>query len=309
MLSVVGRVVASGLGLVLAAGFVVASGAMNYAFLSRQASSAWEGQILGAVAIGVTGYNALGLMFVSWAWENGRRKFFVPAGLAMWVVFLGFSLLCAVGFAASHRGAVTGSRESQWASLTSAKDDLKKLDEKLVAAARPARAAAVVEEALNEIKQDRRWLSTKGCTEATLDASRDYCRTYFQTRQELQHAVEHARLEKQRDAANQEVLRLKGAGASLEADPQASIIVRLSRGVLELSEVQLWLNAWVALVIEMGAALLPYLATGHGFGGGRRMLEKSNARRAVGAGSHARKTPPNIRQLELAPDGTWQVQE
>lgn len=297
----VGRVVVSLLGLVLAAGFVVCSGAMNYAFLSRQAETVWEGYILGAVAVGVTGYNALGPMLVSWAWENGRRTFYVPAGLLMWVVFLGFSLLCAVGIAASNRGAVTGSRAAISASLESATTSLKRTESDLAALKKPARSAAAIEEGLNETKQDRRWLSTKGCADATMDASREYCRAYFQTRQELENALAYTRLETSRDHYIQEVLRLKAAGAERDVDPQANIIVRLSRGVLALSEVQLWLNSWVAIVIEMGAALLPYLATSHGFVG--RKLEKRG--QAEGAG----KAMANIRELELAQDGTWQVRE
>ena len=137
----------------------------------------------------------------------------------------------------------------------------------------------MVEEALNEIKQDRRWLSTKGCTEATVDASRDYCRAYFQARQEHAGRLEYARLEQLRDAtmAGSAAPEEGGSGAR-EADPQASMLVRLSRGMLELAEAQLWLNSWAALVVEMGAALIPVVAMGHGFsaaGGGR---EKSNGR-------------------------------
>ena len=58
--SKVGRALASVVGLVLAGGFVAGSGLMNFAFLSRQAEHANEGLILGAIAVGVTGYNALG---------------------------------------------------------------------------------------------------------------------------------------------------------------------------------------------------------------------------------------------------------
>jgi hypothetical protein len=112
---------------------------MNFAFLSRQAEHPNEGLILGAIAVGVTGYNALGPLFIGWAWENSRTWFVVPAGALMWVVFVGFSLLCAVGFTASNRGAVTGSREAEAAWLESAQSQLKKTDGDLAALTRPAR--------------------------------------------------------------------------------------------------------------------------------------------------------------------------
>jgi len=310
VLSAIGRVVASLLGLMLAAGFVVGSGTINFSFLSRQAESAWEGYVLGAVAIGVTGYNALGPMFVSWAWENGRTGFVVPAGAVMWLVFVVFSLMCAVGFTASNRGAVTGSRDAQAARLASASDNLKRTEQELAKLKKPSRPAAVVEEALSEIRQDRRWVSTKGCTEATVEASFEYCRGYFQVRQEHQAAAEYARLEQRRVNSSAEILRLRAAGAAREADPQASMLVRLSRGMLVPAEAQLWLNSWAALVVEMGAALIPVVATGHGFSGGRwRRREKSNEHGHESDAPSAQTGLANIRRLELAPDGTWQVQE
>ena len=292
-----GRALASGVGLTLAAGFVAGSGLMNFSFLSRQAEHPNEGLVLGAIAIGVTGYNALGPLFIGWAWENGRTWFVVPAGGLMWVVFVGFSLLCAVGFTASNRGAVTGSREAEAAQLESAQSDLRKTEASLALLMRPVRASAVIEEALKGIRQDRRWASTKGCSEATVEASRDYCRRYFEVSQEYQAALEHARIEKLRGELNAEVLRRKTAGAGREADPQAGVLVRITRGMLNLAEAQLWINSWAALVVEMGAALIPAVALGHGLSGPRRSSPVSG------------KTAGQIRELELCADGTWQVRE
>lgn len=296
MWSKVGRALASVVGLILAAGFVGGSGVMNFAFLSRQAEHANEGLVLGAIAVGVTGYNALGPLFVTWAWENGRTWFVAPAGALMWVVFVGFSLLCAVGFTASNRGAVTGSREAQAARLESARSQLKETEAELAARTRPARAPSVIEEALNGLQQDGRWRSTKGCVEATVEPSRDYCRKYFEVRQAYQAALEYARLEKRRGELNADVLRLKAAGAGREADPQAGMLVRITRGMLNLTEAQLWINSWAALVVEMGAALIPAVALGHGFAG-----RKPSAASAKSSG--------HIRELELCADGTWQVRE
>lgn len=150
---------------------------------------------------------------------------------------------------------------------------------------------------MNAFKLDRRWLSTKGCTEATVEPSRDYCRTYFQMKQEHQAALEYGRLEQTRALRNAEVLRLRAAGAGREADPQASMLVRLTRGLLTLADAQLWLNSWAALVVDMGAALIPAVALGHGFSGRGKM------------GRRARGDAAQIRELELCPDGTWQVRE
>src|SRR4051812_37503706 len=120
-----GRIIVSGMGLAVSGVFIAASASMNYAYLSRQGETAWEGHIFGAVAVAVTLYNAAGFFFIRWGWENGRRKVFVPVCAIFQVVFMGFSLLCALGFAASNRGAVTGSKEALAARLSSAQGDLK----------------------------------------------------------------------------------------------------------------------------------------------------------------------------------------
>jgi hypothetical protein len=284
-------------GLAAAGVFVAASASMNYAYMSRQGETPWEGQIFGAVAVAVTLYNASGFFFLRWAWENGRCKVFVPVCAVFQVVFLTFSLLYALGFAASNRGAVTGSKEALAARLANAKADLKATEGKLDSfKGKEQRASRVIEERLSEVRQERRWASTKACEEATVASSLEYCRRYFQLRQELQEGVEYERLEAQRSRYAAEVLKLQDAGAARDADPQASFIVRLLRGLVEIGDVQMWWIAFVALVVEMGAALGPYLAMGHGFEGP-----------AQSEGRRERRRLPKLPQLVEGPDGTWQV--
>jgi hypothetical protein len=191
---------------------------------------------------------------------------------------------------------VTGSRAAEAARLESAESDLRETEAGLARLTRPARTSAMIEEALNGMRQDARWRSTKGCVAATVEASRGYCRRYFEVRETYHAALEHARFEKLRGELNAEVLRLKAAGAGRETDPQAGMLVRLTQGMLSLGQAQLWLNSWAALVVEMGAALIPAVALGHGFSGRRK------ARRAAA-------TAGQVRELELCADGTWQVRE
>jgi hypothetical protein len=66
--------------------------------------------------------------------------------------------------------------------------------------------------------------------------------------------------------------------------------------MVEIKDVQMWWVAFVALVVEMGAALGPFLATGHGFG------EMRHRRR-----QQERRGLPALPKLIEGPDGTWQV--
>src|SRR5438105_253812 len=83
--------------------------------------------------------------------------------------------------------------------------------------------------------QDRLWLSSRHCEDATAQASLDYCKGYFQRRLELKNSVEFGRLEQLRATYTAEILKLKTAGANRDADPQGSFIVRLFRGAVALS--------------------------------------------------------------------------
>jgi len=91
----------SALGVLAALVFVVASAAMNWTFMKGQGATVEEGHILGAVSVAVSILNALLPLFMAHAWVNGRRAF-VAFAAPVFVVFLCFSLLAALGFAV-HR--------------------------------------------------------------------------------------------------------------------------------------------------------------------------------------------------------------
>lgn len=238
--------------------FMAASAAMNWVFLSSLGKSHLEAQIFGAVSIAIDVFKSLLPVFIGWALINGKRVFaFVASGV--FALLFCFSLMSAIGFAAGNRGAVTGGREVIALRYQAAVRDVAEVEARLKAVP-PARPETVIVEALRASEQDKRWSSSKSCTEATALESRTFCETYFKTKGELAAALEIGRLDARLQPLKQEVARLQGIGAMEESDVQASLLSRMT-GV-GVSTAQMALVMFVAVLVEIGAALGLYLAIG-----------------------------------------------
>lgn len=293
----------SALGVLAALVFVVASAAMNWTFMKGQGATVEEGHILGAVSVAVSILNALLPLFMAHAWVNGRRAF-VAFAAPVFVVFLCFSLLAALGFAAANRGLVTGGRETITVRHSAAVGEAGEVEARLKAVPLH-RPAAVVEEALRGVRQDKRWQSSKECEDATAQTSREFCKTFFDLRAELAAAVEASRLQVRLETLRGEVRRLLDAGAGREKDPQAAMLAVLSFGRLDVSGAQMALIVFVAVLVELGAAFGLYLATG--------FLRRSP--KPVTVEAHVVEEPRRSRplkekpveRLQLTQDGSWRV--
>lgn len=238
--------------------FMAGSAAMNWVFLSSLGKSPLEAQIFGAVSVAVDVLKSLLPIFIASALASKKRTFALIAS-GVFVLLFGFSLMSAIGFAAHNRGAVTGGKEVIALRYQAALRDVAEVEAKLkaVPAARPQ---TVVVESLRGAEQDKRWATSKNCTEATAVDSRAFCETYFKTKAELAAALEVVRLDERLAPLKQEVARLQSIGAMEEADIQATLLSRMT-GV-GVSTAQMALVMFVAVLVEIGAAFGLYLAMG-----------------------------------------------
>jgi hypothetical protein len=265
----------NGLGFIAAIVFIIASGAMNWVFMSGQGHSPLEAQILGAVSLGVTAMSALLPFRIASAWQARQVLKTVLSGLAF-LLFLSFSLLSAVGFAASTRGAVAGGRDTLNGRLQLADKELSEVGGRL-AVLTIGRPASALEQELAALRQRPRWQSSLNCSDATAGDSRKFCEEYFKLKGELENALESSRLADRQARLRQEVKALKEQGAGQDADPQASTITKLLQRALpatDYGDVRLGLILFVAVLVEFGAAFGLYL-TGHDFAS---KPERSNIR-------------------------------
>jgi len=253
------RFLVAGLSAGAALAFIAASGLMNWVFMTSLGKSEFEQQILGAVSIAVSAFLALLPTLLLWAWRE-RRPLYIILGVPVFLAFAAFSLSSAVGFAAKNRGSVSEDRALASVKLVGVKHDIAEAETKLKAPG-AVRPFAVVNQSLRGLEQDRRWQSSKSCQEATTDASRSFCKGYFELKAEAASASEAGRLEGRIGELKGEARRLEEQGVGREADNQAAVLARLLG--LPAEKVERGMMLFLAVLVEIGAALGLYFATGH----------------------------------------------
>jgi hypothetical protein len=237
---------------------------MNYLFMASLGKTPLEGHVLGVASAAADVLKALLPFFIAWSWHDGRI-IAAMSGMVAFLFFAAFSLLSAIGFAADNRGFLVEGRERLNSAYARMQRDIQEA-EALRAAMPAARPASVVSEEIARHQQSRRWRATRQCVEATAAESRSYCEVYFSLRAELASAREADRLAEAISALQSEIQKLRGQGAGQDADPQVSLLARIA-GV-QPEPVRLALIIAVAVLVELGASLGLYLASGHT--GGRR---------------------------------------
>lgn len=242
--------------------FIAASGAMNWMFMQSEGHGPVEGYILGAVSLAISVFAAILPFHIRRAVE--LRKFGSAAvGCVALFLFLSFSLLSAIGFAAMNRGAVSNDRDTLNASLGLVEAELKELEAGLPA--RSAPPAAAIEQQLAALRVHGRWASSRECTGATVPESRAFCEGYFKLKAELGAALASARKDQRRAELRKELRELRAKGAGQLADPRASLLAKwIGRWMphLDFSDVREMLTLFLAVLVEFGAAFGLYLAAG-----------------------------------------------
>ena len=238
---------------------IAASGLMNWVFMASLGKSDFERQILGAVSAAVSIFLALLPTLMLWAWRE-RRIVYAALGIPVFLAFWALSLSSAVGFAAKNRGSLSEDRARATARLANVR---REIDEVLtrVNAIGSTTPVGAVQASLLELEQDWRWRTSKSCTDATSGAAKSFCRGYFDLKAEEARASERERQERRMGDLRTEARQLEEKGAGREADDQAAVLAELFG--LKTATVERGLMFFVAALVEIGAALGLYFATGH----------------------------------------------
>jgi hypothetical protein len=272
------KLLLSAFGVLASLGFIAGSGLMNWHYWSSHSESdvllagvVSSSMILGLVSLCVDVFKCTLPFYIAWAWKAGNYPH-VKIASVFFAGCLAFSFISAMGFAASSRGLAAGGREALAERLAGAEKD------KLAAEAKRGdlgahRASAVIEQALNGIRQDRRYTGSESCANATGLSAREFCKSYFAVKAELAGAVEDDRLSQRIDELGREILTLRRKGAGQDNDPQAKMLSSLLGLQVDLGSKVM--NVFLALLVETGAAFGLYLSTGHGFGGKRERRQEA----------------------------------
>lgn len=240
-------------------GCLAASAFMNYLFMTSLGKTAIERQVFGIVSLAVSGFLAVLPVLILWARQEGRV---VAAllGVVLFVFCAAVSLSSAVGFAASNRGETAGARETVTAKFAAAQAALEEAETRLKALP-PARPAAVIDEAIEGVKQKRLWLASKECGDSQSPAARKFCEGLSVLKVERATAGEAETLQTKIERLRGEIGALRDQGAGREADAQAAVIGRaLGIGPKGAQEA---LALLIAVVVELMAGFGFYIATSH----------------------------------------------
>jgi hypothetical protein len=237
--------------------FMVASGWMNVLFMVGQARSQHSVAPFALASIAITLSNALLPFYIKRAWD-GRRWLAVAIGLVVFPICLVVSLASAVGFTASNRGAVVGGRDAVTASYEAAKGRRDDLQAQLAGVKFARDLPASVEADSAAMKKDRLWASSNECADATAPASREFCKRFEFLKGELKASTSKGALREQIGQVEARMETLRGQGAGLDSDPQAGFVSRWL-GVSRVAA-QSGRELLIAILLELGAAFLPYLA-------------------------------------------------
>jgi hypothetical protein len=101
----------------------------------------------------------------------------------------------------------------------------------------------------------------RACQDATLEASRSFCKGYFDLKADAATAAEAANAETRLAALRNDARRLEEQGAGRMSDTQTGVLADVLG--LSAAKVERGLMLFLAVLVEVGAALGLYFATGH----------------------------------------------
>jgi hypothetical protein len=179
-------------------------------------------------------------------------------GAALWAVCIVFALTSALGFAALNRSDTTGNRTLQSANYEDLRAQLAQIAQQQ-SWLEKHRSPGMVEAEIGGAKQNVRWTSSAGCTNATVTLSREFCESYHKLQAELAAAKKDEALQMRADEVRAKLGGMDGRAAVNNVDPQANILSKLLH--IDLSQVEVGLTILITLLVELGSSLGLFVST------------------------------------------------
>jgi hypothetical protein len=281
---------------VVAAGILLAvSAAMNYRFGFSLGKTAMDGQIYGLASAAADCFKALVPFFLFAAIRN-RMWSQAAAAALVWAVVTGYSMTSALGHAALNRLDTTGQRAVEANTYKDMRAEAKRAQDQL-AWIPQHRPVQTVQADISAVKDQRLWNATTGCTEVTGKATREFCQQFHRLSAELGSAQQAEKLETRIAELNGKLSHASGGMVMAEADPQASVLAKLTG--LDISQVQTALTIFVALLIEIGSAFGMYVAFAYWRLGDQ--LKKPSEEVETGIWQRSEEILPTVQQPQQAP--------
>jgi hypothetical protein len=250
------------LGIVAAGVLLAVSAAMNWRFGFSIGKTELDGQIYGAASAAADCFKALVPFFFFAAIKN-RMWSQAAASAVVWVVVTAYSLTSALGHAALNRQDTTGQRAVQAQSYKDLRGELKRAEDQISWIPQHRPALTVAGDIAN-LKNQREFGWTKGCTEVTGKSNRDFCQKVHGLGSELASAQQAEMLSRQISQLREKIHAIDTVAVNSEADPQAAVLAKLGHFVgftsMKVEDVQTALTIFIALLLEVGSGFGMYVA-------------------------------------------------
>ena len=244
------------LGVSAASVLLAVSAMMNYQFGYSLGRTPSDGHIYGLASAAADCFKALVPFFFFAAWRN-RMWSQALAAVLVWFVVTGYSMTSALGHAALNRSDTAGKRTLESTSYKDLRADKKRYEEQLSWLPKH-RAVAAVKAEMEALKAQRWWTITGECQETAGKTTREFCAGYHKLDAELGNALEAVKLNTKIEETSVKLAKVTGATVMAEADPQATVLSKMT-GV-EVETIQTALTLFVALLIEIGSGFGMYVA-------------------------------------------------
>jgi hypothetical protein len=250
------------LGIIAAGVLLAVSAAMNWRFGFSLGKTEMDGQIYGAASAAADCFKALVPFFFFAAIKN-RVWSQAIASAIVWIVVTAYSLTSALGHAALNRQDSAGVRAVQAQTYKDVRADLKRAEDQMSWIPQHRPAMAVVSD-LSNLKNQREWGWTQGCTEVNGKSQRDFCQKVHGLGAELASAQQADMLGKQIAQLRAEINNTATGATHSEADPQAAVLAKLVHfvglGKVDVEDMQTALTIFIAVLLEVGSGFGLYVS-------------------------------------------------
>ncbi len=252
------RHVFGGVGVLASLILLSVSAAMNWQFGFSLGKTEFDSHILGAASIAADVMKALMPFFIFSAWRQRNYPQAMGAA-AVWAVCILYAMTSALGFAALNRSDTTGARAVQHEKYEDLRAELTSLSQQQ-GWLEKHRPVGTVQADIDGAKQNYRWTSSEGCTNATVDKSREFCETYHKLAAELAVAKQADDLGKRLDVVRTKLASVTANGAPAKiADPQAQMLSSIFG--LDITRIDVAMTILITALVELGSSLGLYVST------------------------------------------------
>jgi hypothetical protein len=234
------------------------SAAMNWQFGYSLGKTEFDSHILGAASIAADGMKALMPFFIFSAWRQRNYPQAMGAA-ALWAVCIIYAMTSALGFAALNRSDTSGARAVQHEKYEDLRTELTRLSQQQ-SWLEKHRPVGTVQSDIEAAKQNYRWTSSEGCTNATVDKSREFCENYHKLGAELAVAKQADALAKRADEVRAKLAGVTANGTVAKvADPQAEMLSSIFG--LDITRIDVAMTLLITALVELGSSLGLYVST------------------------------------------------